>query len=215
MIGDYAIVPVREFASAKMRLKNDLSREERSALASALLKRVVQATESSHVEHAVIVASNASEANSCLEGISRISVIPEKDHHGGVNGAMRTGIDFAINKGAKRIALYPADLPLITHSKIDEALDLLAKYDLVMNPSLKKDGTNFLAMNSTLSFELHYDDDSFIKHSSEARSRQLNFLVLDWKEFSVDLDDAGDLDRAMTIYKSKGFSDFLKNIPMR
>jgi 2-phospho-L-lactate guanylyltransferase (CobY/MobA/RfbA family) len=108
--------------------------------------------------------------------------------------------------------MLPSDLPLITHSKIDDAVDLLQKYELVMNPSLKKDGTNLLAMKSSLKFQLHYDDDSFVKHSAEAKRRHLNFQLLDWQEFSIDLDDASDLKRAMEFYKSRSFNDFLDNV---
>lgn len=212
MIGDYAIVPVRDFGSTKLRLRNELSKEQRVALTSTLLERVARATQSSQLEHTVVVASNPSEAKQCLDGITRISVIAEFAHHGGVNGAMQTGIKFARGKGAKRIAMLPTDLPLISHSRIDEGIGMLDKYDLVMNPSLKKDGTNFLAIKSSTAFDLHYDDDSFIKHSFEAQTKKLNYCVLDWQEFSVDLDDASDLDRAMTIYKSKGFGDFLKRV---
>ncbi len=212
MIGDYAIIPVREFAATKLRLKNDLSSEKRVALTSTLLKRVVGAIERSQIERAVVVASDTSEAASCLEEFSKISVVSEDSYHGGVIKAMNAGVDFAISKGARTIALLPSDLPLITHSKIDNVVDLLRKYELIMNPSLKKDGTNLLAMNASLNFQLHYDDDSFVKHSAEARRRHLNFQLLDWQEFSNDLDDASDLKRAMEFYKSKNFDDFLDQV---
>ena len=212
MIGDYAIVPVREFAATKLRLKDDLSSEQRVSLTSTLLKRVVRAIERSQIERTVIVASDTSEAKSCLQEFSKITVVSEDSYHNGVNKAMNTGIDFAVSKGARTIALLPSDLPLITHSRIDDAVDLLQRYELVMNPSLKRDGTNFLAMKSSLKFQLHYDDDSFVKHSAEAKRRHLNFQLLDWQEFSIDLDDASDLERAMEFYKSRSFDDFLDNV---
>lgn len=165
MIGDYAVIPVREFATTKLRLKNDLSSEKRTVLTSTLLRRVVRAIESSQIERAVVVASDTSEAASCLNEFSKISIVSENSYHGGVNKAMGAGIDFAIAKGARTITLLPSDLPLINHSRVDDAVELLQKYELIMNPSLKKDGTNLLAMNSSLNFQLHYDDDDFVKHS--------------------------------------------------
>jgi 2-phospho-L-lactate/phosphoenolpyruvate guanylyltransferase len=215
MIGDYAIVPVREFAATKLRLRDDLSREQRVSLTSTLLKRVVRAIERSQIERTVIVASDTSEVSSYLQEFSKITVVSEDSYHNGVNKAMNTGIDFAVRKGARTIALLPSDLPLITHSKIDDAVNLLQEYELVMNPSLKRDGTNLLAMKSSLKFQLHYDDDSFVKHLAEARRRHLNFQLLDWQEFSIDLDDASDLKRTMEFYKSRSFDDFLDNVSTR
>ena len=215
MIGDFAVIPVREFATTKLRLKEVLSNEDRVALTAALLKRVVRAVERSQIEHVVVVASDTIEAALCLHRIPKVTVISEKTHHGGVNEAMRAGIDFSIGREAKTITMLPSDLPLITHSKINEALDILRQSDLIINPSIKEDGTNLLAMKSLLKIELHYDDDSYVKHTQEARSMGFNFQSLNWREFSNDLDDADDLERAMTFYDSKNFMDFLEKISSR
>ncbi len=212
MKGDYAIIPVREFASAKVRLKKALTSEKRVALASSLLRRLVGAIERSQLEGVIIVASDISEAISCLEGYKRISVICENSYHGGVNRAMTTGIDFARGKGARTFSLFPSDLPLVTHSRIDDALELFRRYELIINPSLKKDGTNLLAFKSSVKFELHYDDDSFVKHSDEARRGCFDFITLDWKEFLVDLDDVDDLEMAMKYYETRSFHEFLDRI---
>ena len=212
MNGDYAVIPVREFATTKLRLKEVLSTEKRVALTAALLKRVVRALERSQIEHVVVVATDTIEAALCLHRISKVTVIPEKMHHGGVIEAMRVGIDFSIGREAKTVTMLPSDLPLITHSKINEALDILRQRDLIINPSLREDGTNLLAMKTSLKFELHYDDDSYVKHLQEARSMGLNFQSLNWREFSNDLDDASDLERAMIFYDSKRLVDFLEKI---
>ncbi len=207
-----AVVPVREFATGKMRLRGRLSDEERSTLAKALLKRVVRALESSRIAKIIVVASNPSEAQSILSNISKLTVIAERSHHGGVNDSMRTGIKRASNFGGNELLLLPADLPFITSSKVDEAIELLQKFELLLNPSVKKDGTNLLAMSSSLHFDLHFDDDSFAKHSREALEAHLNFQILDWPEFSNDLDDREDLQRVMTLCKSESFSDFLTRV---
>lgn len=212
MKGAFAIIPVRDFSSAKSRLKDELSDEERTKLASALLSRVARATEVSQIERILVVASNPVEASSCLDGISKVTVVSEKKTHGGVNDAMKMGIDFAIRNNAKMIALYPSDLPLLTHTALDGAIELASKHAVVLIPSIKKDGTNFLAYNPNLQFDLHYDDDSFTKHTREAESRHLDLYVLDREEFSVDLDDLEDLNRSMTIYHAGSFQDLVTRI---
>jgi 2-phospho-L-lactate guanylyltransferase len=212
MTSDYAIVPVRSFATTKLRLKGDLSSDKRATLTATLLSRVARAIERSQVGLTVVVASDPEEALTCLEGISKTSVIGEDLPNGGVNRAMRTGIDFATKKGAKTVMLLPSDLPIIVHSKINEVLELLKSYDLVINPSLRKDGTNLLALKTPLRFELHYDDHSFEKHTEEARFNNLDFISVYWREFSADLDDSSDLEAAMKYYGSKSFEEFIENL---
>ena len=212
MRGDFAIIPVRDFSSAKSRLKNELSRKERILLASQLLLRVVRATEASQIDQIIVVASDGAEARSCLRGISRLSVLSQDGRLIGVNNAMRIGIDFAISKHAETISMYPADLPLLTHEAIDSAIELARKHDIVINPSLKMDGTNFLSMNPKLQFELHYDDDSFTKHCKEAELLHYDLLLLAQKELCVDLDDASDLQSAMSIFKAESFQELLRCI---
>ncbi|MDG6922392.1 MAG: hypothetical protein JRN67_03745, partial [Nitrososphaerota archaeon] len=118
MIGDYAIIPVREFSSAKRRLISRLTSGERKALAFALLNRVVRAAELSDLEQIIVVASDPFEIGHSLRGVDKISVISELEHHGGVNGAFEAGIGYANGHGAMRLALSPSDLPFVSHAKI-------------------------------------------------------------------------------------------------
>jgi 2-phospho-L-lactate guanylyltransferase len=209
---EYAIVPVREFSGAKMRLSPALSMEQRSALSRALLSRLISALDISRISKIILVSSDPKETLSSLRVSSKLTVIRESVHHGGVNGAMIDGIDLARKEGAKTISLLPSDLPIINHSKINEALDLLTSFDLIINPSFLRDGTNLLAFVSHLDFKLYYDDDSYSKHFKEAETRRLKFRSLEWNEFSTDLDVEADLKRTMKHYSVSNFEELITKI---
>lgn len=210
MSADYAIVPVREFSDSKLRLRSRLTSQQRKALTSCLLKRVASALALSRMTAAIVVSSNPGEVQDLLGGFTKIRVIQENMHHGGVNEAMRSGIDFAKEKGATSVTLLPSDLPFISHEKIDTVLDNLPRYDLVINGSKKKDGTNLLSIRTALDFVFHFDDNSFVKHTQEASIRNLNSLTVDFEEFSHDIDDHDDLNEAMKVYRAKSFGMFLE-----
>ena len=212
MTVDYAIIPVREFSDSKLRLKGTLSTKQRIALTTSLLRRVTSAISLSKVAAAVVVASNPVEVMEIVDGLSKINVIQEDTHHGGVNDAMRNGIDFAKQQMATTITLLPSDLPFISHRQIDMVLDVLHGNELVINGSRKKDGTNLLSMHASLEFALHFDDNSFVKHTQEAAIRQLRFLTVDFDEFSRDLDDPDDLKEAMRLHSAYSFGSFLNNV---
>lgn len=215
MTGDYAVVPVRSFSDSKLRLKNTLSQEQRIALTGALLKRVAKALALSRMTATIIVATNPIEVLQLVGKVPKVRVIGENRLHGGVNNAMESGIECAREAEAETVTLLPSDLPLLNHKKVDAVLDALHQYDLVINGSQRKDGTNLLAMRTSVDFVLHYDDDSFVKHAEGARARKLNFLPFDFEEFSHDLDDSEDLSSAMNLYGTKSFVMFLRKVTER
>ena len=209
---DYAIIPVREFANSKLRLKDVISTDQRIALAGALLQRVSIAISLSNMTRALIVASNPEEAKSRIGPISKISLVEERIHHGGVNSAMQQGIERAKDEGAETITLVPSDLPFINSAKINSVLEALQRYELIINGSERKDGTNLLSMHSSLEFILHFDDNSYVMHTREAAEQELNFLTLNYDEFALDLDDYNDLNMAMRLYGTDSLGTFLQKV---
>jgi 2-phospho-L-lactate guanylyltransferase len=205
-----SVVPVREFADTKIRLSPVLSNEERSSLTKALLKRVISALEQSDVKEIIVVSPRPDEVTLFLSEFTKIRAIPETHPHGGVNSAMNDGIE-EIRKvpGETKILLMPSDLPFLSSEAINRGIRLLDDYDLIFNPSERKDGTNLLAFSLSKMIPLHYDDDSFSKHEKEAEKRKLKFLTIDRKEFSFDVDDPDDLNSLMHALNVDSFESLI------
>jgi 2-phospho-L-lactate/phosphoenolpyruvate guanylyltransferase len=208
------VTPVREFESSKLRLGSLLTREQRIQLSTALLTRLILAIEKSSTNRLVLVSSVPSEVEILSRLHEKVKVLKEMNYHGGVNSAMSEGLLFARSEFPEgKIIFLPADLPLISPNSLEKAIDLLNKFDLVIAPSEKLDGTNLLAFKTKeCPIELHYDDDSFRKHLEEAKSSHSNYLVIHEQEFIHDLDTMEDYSFASVFYNASDFKDFLQKI---
>lgn len=192
------IIPVREFKNTKLRLSQILSESQRAALTESLLIHVIQALENAkHEVRITIVSSQPEEISQSLKSSKGVEVLLESTRHGGVNSA----VDDALQDTSKfaemdaKILVIPSDLPFLSSEAIDRAIELLDHRDLVINPSVKMDGTNLLAFHLNKRISFWYDNDSYTNHVKEAKSMKMDYIQIDWKEFSLDLDDPQDLDR--------------------
>jgi 2-phospho-L-lactate/phosphoenolpyruvate guanylyltransferase len=212
LIEVYAIVPVREFKDAKQRLGNFLDEPGRAALAKALLLHVLRSLEQAErITGVLVVSSGGKQSAENLASFPKVEVIQESKFHGGVNSAVNDGIDFVRQSGEDReILVIPSDLPLLSYEAVDLAVQLLEEYDVVINPSLRKDGTNLLAFHLSKIIPLWYDRNSFPNHVREVESRKFHYLITNWKEFSYDVDDQKDLEGIMNQFKVKTLDSFLR-----
>src|SRR5579875_307746 len=210
-----AIIPVRDFANTKLRLRSLLNDQERASLTSTLLRGVLVAIEHSPIERVVVVATNPAEVEG-LSGItSKLRVLNETQRRGGVNGAMEDGLRFILNQDPKEnhlLFLMPSDLPFLNREAIVEALELKKDHDLIVNGSRRKDGTSLLVMESSKTIPLHYDDNSFVNHQRESSRLGFDYLASDLEQFSCDLDDESDISLVMQRLGARSFQDLLDRL---
>jgi len=207
----YAVVPVRDFENAKQRLSGILDRAQRASLARSLLSHVLRALEGSdEVVETIVVTSDEKESREFLNRFQKIRIVQETSIHGGVNSAVNDGLALTVQEiGDPKVLILPSDLPLLSTEAVVRALRLLDANDLVINPSLRKDGTNMLAFHYSKRIPFWYDHDSYQNHVREAVSKKLLFVETNWKEFSFDIDDNADLDEVTKKFGAKSFASFL------
>lgn len=198
MTESYAIVPVREFRSTKLRLSSILTEPQRAAITESFLLHSLRALEESDINSTMIVSSDGLQSNYKVTNFQKVKTIQEVKYHGGVNSAINDGLTH-IKKISENpnILVIPSDLPLLSSEAVNGVLDLLNQYNLVINPSFKKDGTNLLGFWLSKIIPFYYDRDSYANHVKEAESRKLKFLSIEWKEFSFDVDSPEDLKSLM------------------
>lgn len=208
------IIPVRQFTSTKLRLRSVLSKTQRANLTCSLLLNVLSQVEKSQAVGAIVVASKPDLVRKRVRGFSKVRVIRESRYHGGVNSAMQDGLKYIGKKHQDAsIILIPSDLPLLTFKALDNIISLLEKYDLLINPSSKLDGTSLLAFNLGLGqIPFHYDDDSFRKHWAEVKELKIKHLILKMREFSFDVDSDRDLERLSKTLKALSFRELLAKL---
>ena len=208
-----AIIPVREFEDTKLRLQTILAPKQRGELTKKLLQGVLSAIEASCISRAAVVATDQDLVRRTHKASQKTQIIQESIHHGGVNSAMRDGLSIISGQGYDSVLLMPSDLPLITAEAVNKVLELLDRYDLLINPARKLDGTSLLAFNlSKQAIPLHYDDDSFRQHVEEAKRLGLHFRILNMIEFSYDVDSTEDIESLMKRTHAESFEDLLARL---
>ena len=165
-----ALVPVKAFAQAKMRLAPVLSPPERAALAQRLARRVVLAA---HPMPVTVVCDNA-EVALWAEGLGARAL---REPGIGLNGAVSEAFAQLSAEGYKRVVIAHGDLPLAS------SLAWLANEEgIVLVPDRHLDGTNVISLPAGCGFRFSYGPASFDRHQQEAAR-----LGLPWK---VEYDDA-------------------------
>jgi 2-phospho-L-lactate/phosphoenolpyruvate guanylyltransferase len=207
----YAIVPIRDFGSAKQRLSGTLDKAQRAALARALLSHTIRALEGTNrIVETIVVTSDEKESREVPSRFHKTRIVQETIIHGGVNSAVADGLSLLAQRSEDpNILLLPSDLPLVSTEAVERALRLLDDHDLVINPSLRKDGTNMLAFHYSKRIPFWYDHNSYQNHVREAASKNLLFVETNWEEFSYDIDDKTDLDKVTKKFGAKSFESFL------
>jgi 2-phospho-L-lactate guanylyltransferase len=179
----WALVPVKPLQLAKSRLAGVLSGDERQALASFMLQRVLEAVRRSDVFDGVLVVSSDQAVCRVALEFGATSIPDQRDT--GTNAAVMQGLDFLSGRPASALVLH-ADLPDIATEEHNR-------------------GTNMLGIAAGRPVEPQFGEESFIRHVAAARKLGFEPVVLRRHGISSDVDSPGDLD-------SPTVSDFLRKL---
>jgi 2-phospho-L-lactate guanylyltransferase len=178
------LVPVKAFADAKARLASVLSPAEREALARWTAERVVAAAG----ELPVFVA--------CDDGVAEWAA----DHgasvlwHPGVglNAAVSHSVADLRERGVQHVVVAHGDLPR------PGALPSVAVAGAVtLVPDSRRDGTNVIALPTSVPFDFAYGPGSFHRHLQQAVAAGIAVAVRRDPLLSLDIDIPADLTHPM------------------
>ena len=189
----WVIVLIKDFGSAKQRLRPALGPSSRRALARRNARLAVRAAAAG--DHVLVVAGGESVA--ALAGVWGAEALLEPREEG-QNVAATRGIARAMSAGAEAVLLLSSDLPLVTAESVRELLSSAAAIagPLVMAvPAIGRGGTNALYLRPPGAIELHFGDDSLDKFRRAADSRGVEFAIHHSEAMALDLDEPSDLAR--------------------
>lgn len=185
------IIPVKRLRDSKKRLSSVLSKSERSKLVKAMFFDVLKAIKNANCIDEILVVTPDNELIE-LAKIAGISYLKE-NRNNGVNAAVFKGNKYFMQKNINTTLVIPADIPLIDKVCVEEIVNLSKKYQIVITPSLKGDGTNILARNPPNILETFYDEDSFHQHLVKIKENKLQFTVFRKFSLMLDIDSPEDL----------------------
>jgi 2-phospho-L-lactate guanylyltransferase len=185
-------VPVKDLASAKQRLAGALTREQRHALARAMLEDVLDVLEGALPGATRLVTRDAE-----VMALARGRGIPclVEDANRGHTEAVAFAQADAVREGARAFVTIPGDVPCVTAREIGDLLAAGADEPTVaLVPSLSGFGTNAALLAPPSAMPLKFGEPSFDNHLLAARQRGLHPRVLRLPGLGLDVDTREDLD---------------------
>ncbi|PZS07970.1 MAG: 2-phospho-L-lactate guanylyltransferase [Solirubrobacterales bacterium] len=189
-----AILPVKSFAVAKRRLRDELAPDLRRELAEAMLADVLVALHRAQGVGQIVVVTQ--EPRACRLAGEHGAVILDDEGERGHNVAASLGIDYALRSGSDRVLLVPGDCPLLDPAQLDELLaragDPGAR-SVVIVPDRHGTGTNALLLTPPGSLRPSFGPSSCHRHASDARAAGTAHAVVDVPSLALDVDTPDDL----------------------
>ena len=202
-----AVIPMKSLHSAKSRLSNILTAQQRKNLAMYLLDATIKEIKKSCIISEIIIVSNdkAVKNYSCLNNLIFI-----KDSEEGVNKAVILADNYCIDNGINANIVIPHDLPFISAKEIDKICTMSNKYHkcIIICPSKRFDGTNILFRKPPDVIKTHYDDNSYMNHLKEAYKFKIPIECLDIVKLRFDLDTKEDL---LELFPLENWNSVLKD----
>ncbi|MGZ5308539.1 MAG: 2-phospho-L-lactate guanylyltransferase [Solirubrobacterales bacterium] len=185
-----AIIPVKRFEDAKQRLAAAVPAATRAALAEAMFLDVLASLKrSSLIDTTLVVTADPAVARTARWLDAEIL---DLDDDGGHSADASAGVSEALARNAGRIALLPADCPLIEAAEIDRHLGAAPRSALIV-PDRHGTGTNGLVLAPPDIFAPAFGPDSCARHVSHARAAGVSFAVERIDSLALDLDTPEDL----------------------
>jgi len=194
----HVLIPVKQLSAAKVRLGEQLSREERRALVLAMLGDVLATVRTAGLEASVLspdpeVLSFASERE--------VWALPEWPGAASLNQAIEYALESTLAKSDSLIFLL-ADTPLVTADEL-QAL-MVAGMARAAEPragdrgvALATDaagkGTSALFVHPPEAIPTRFGLNSAALHAAEARARGIPYDILRLPGLGLDVDTAADL----------------------
>jgi 2-phospho-L-lactate/phosphoenolpyruvate guanylyltransferase len=192
MMKIFAIVPVKRFENAKMRLSSMLDIDDRIRLSSLMLDYTLQVLAGVPSLTQVIVVSedNRAEEMAAKHGANFL----REEKESGVNSAVAVANSYCIKEDADATMVIPHDLPLLDAVDISRASDLAKNESrcIVICPSLRYDGTNMLLRKPPSVMGTFYDSDSYNMHVKSAIKLGISVKFFFSKTIMYDIDTPED-----------------------
>lgn len=189
----WVVVLVKDFDSAKQRLRPALGTKSRRALARRNAHLAVAAAAAGG--HVLVITGSDEVAEMAAAWGAGVVLEPREE---GQNKAAQRGIDAARAAGARAVMLLSSDLPLVTPEAVRDVLRAAARLHApvaVAVPAIGRGGTNALYLNPPDAIGLHFGDDSLARFKEDAEARGVRFAVHHSDALAFDLDEPSDLAR--------------------
>jgi len=187
----WAVVPVKDTASAKQRLAAALPQAQRSALALAMLEDVLAALGGTRGLAGIVVVTPDSAARALAEhyGAQISADHATEGHTAAVMGAARR-----LAARGEAMLTIPGDVPLVTAAEVERVIAAHRRGShFVIVPARDELGSNTILAAPADAVPLRFGDNSFFPHLTAARACGIEPVVLPLPGIGLDIDTPEDL----------------------
>jgi 2-phospho-L-lactate guanylyltransferase len=189
----WVVVLIKDFDSAKERLRPVMGAQSRRALARRNAKLAVDAAKAG--DQVLVVAGGDEVAEMAASWGAAVLLEPQEE---GQNMAAQRGIKRAVEGGAEAVLLLSSDLPLVTEEAVRAMLTAAGRLTppvVLAAPAIGRGGTNALYLRPPDVIGLHFGDESLVKFRADADARGVHFALHHSDAIALDLDEPEDLAR--------------------
>jgi 2-phospho-L-lactate guanylyltransferase len=189
----WVVVLIKDFDSAKQRLRPALGNKSRRSLARQNARLAVRAASAG--DHVLVVAGSEEVSEMAAAWGADVLLEPREE---GQNAAAERGVKRAVEGGAGAVLLLSSDLPLVTADAVRGLLDSVVRLRppvVVAVPAIGRGGTNALYLRPPAAIGLHFGEDSLAKFRDDADARGVEFVIHHSDALALDLDEPSDLAR--------------------
>ena len=189
----WVVVLIKDFDSAKQRLRPALGSKSRRQLARRNAHLAVDAAAAGG--HVLVVAGSEEVAEMGASWGADVLLEPREE---GQNVAAERGLKRAIEGGADAVLLLSSDLPLVTPVAVRSLLAAVARLKppvAVAVPAIGRGGTNALYVSPPDAVGMHFGDESLARFKDDAEGKGVKFVVHHSDAMALDLDEPSDLAR--------------------
>ncbi len=187
----WAVIPVKDFQTAKQRLRAVLAPNERQALARAMLEDVLAALARVRELDRVVLVTREPHVVTLARRFG--AFILWEPSNRGQTAAVERALAHARRQGVSAVLALPGDVPLIAPTDVEAILQAGERADVVLVSSRDGHGTNAMWLRLPPRLPLRFGGDSFRFHSHAAQERALRAVVLDLPRIALDVDAPEDL----------------------
>jgi len=188
----WAVVPIKETAQAKQRLKDAVRAELKPRLALAMAEDVLSALAAApDLRGIVVVTIDAAASELARRYGARVFADGARD---GQTGAVRAAARALGREGRSAMLTIPGDVPLITPEEIRELIDAYDRtQDFVITPAHDGRGSNAVLCAPPELVALQFGDDSFMPHLEAAKRIGVEPKIVRLAGIALDIDNPRDL----------------------
>ena len=187
-----AVLPIKSFAQAKQRLRQDLSPHDRRALVEAMFADALVALGRVPTLERIVVVSGDRVAQRIAGGYGATVV---EDDERGHNTAAAIGIRILLEDEIERVLLVPGDCPLLSPDDLNALLRHPAgERSALIVPDRHGTGTNALLLTPPDVLTPSFGPDSRRRHEADASAAGVEAEIVELDSLALDVDTPDDLD---------------------